>query len=274
MKPLFKIILLVTNIVLMLNTTHAIANNDENPGKIVRSNNSLATLNVKQFNNDDDQAAYALGASLGRYMGNSLKEQENLGIRLDKDQVISGVQDAFSDNNQLSDADIEKTLQSFEARVRASAQVKIEETAKENEAKGIDYCKNFLKEKSVKRTKSGLLYKVEKLGTGSPPKDSDTVFVNYIGALIDGTEFDNSYSRSEALSFRLDSVIQGWAEGLKYVNKGGKIKLVIPPELAYGKIGAPGIPPNATLVFDVELLDVKATSRADLEVNPDRVKTK
>ena len=115
----------------------------------------------------------------------------------------------------------------------------------------------------MKKTESGLLYQVEKPGAGEAPKDSDTVVVNYKGTLTDGTEFDNSYTRGEPLSFRLDGVIPGWTEGLKHIKKGGKIKLVIPPALAYGKTGVPGIPANSTLVFDVELLDVKAAPKAD-----------
>lgn len=87
--------------------------------------------------------------------------------------------------------------------------------------------------------------------------------VNYKGTLVDGSEFDNSYKRGEPLSFRLDGVIPGWTEGLKHVKKGGKIKLVIPPTLAYGETGVPGIPANSTLVFDVELLDIK--SEADVK---------
>jgi FKBP-type peptidyl-prolyl cis-trans isomerases 1 len=87
--------------------------------------------------------------------------------------------------------------------------------------------------------------------------------VNYKGTLIDGKEFDNSYTRGEPLSFRLDGVIPGWTEGLKNIKKGGKIKLVIPPALAYGKTGVPGIPANSTLVFDVELLDIKPAPKAD-----------
>ncbi|MBU5562641.1 FKBP-type peptidyl-prolyl cis-trans isomerase, partial [Escherichia sp. S69_ASV_4] len=95
------------------------------------------------------------------------------------------------------------------------------------------------------------------------------VVVNYKGTLIDGKEFDNSYTRGEPLSFRLDGVIPGWTEGLKNIKKGGKIKLVIPPELAYGKAGVPGIPPNSTLVFDVELLDVKPAPKADAKPEAD-----
>lgn len=82
----------------------------------------------------------------------------------------------------------------------------------------------------MKTSKTGLLYKVEKEGAGDAPKDSDTVVVNYKGTLIDGKEFDNSYTRGEPLSFRLDGVIPGWTEGLKNIKKGGKIKLVIPPD--------------------------------------------
>ncbi|WP_224771943.1 FKBP-type peptidyl-prolyl cis-trans isomerase, partial [Citrobacter freundii] len=78
-------------------------------------------------------------------------------------------------------------------------------------------------------------------------------------------EFDNSYTRGEPLSFRLDGVIPGWTEGLKNIKKGGKIQLVIPPDLAYGKTGVPGIPANSTLVFDVELLDIKPAPKADAQ---------
>lgn len=115
----------------------------------------------------------------------------------------------------------------------------------------------------MKTSSTGLVYQVVEAGKGEAPKDSDTVVVNYKGTLIDGKEFDNSYTRGEPLSFRLDGVIPGWTEGLKNIKKGGKIKLVIPPELAYGKAGVPGIPPNSTLVFDVELLDVKPAPKAD-----------
>lgn len=266
MKSLFKVTLLATTMALALGATQAMA---ADAAKATDSNaaapaaSAPATTDTAKFKNDDEQAAYALGASLGRYMDNSLKEQEKLGIKLDKDQLIAGVQDAFANKSKLSDADIEKTLQTFEGRVKASAQQKMEADAKANEEKGAAYSATFAKEKGVKKTESGLLYQVEKPGTGAAPKDSDTVVVNYKGTLVDGTEFDNSYTRGEPLSFRLDGVIPGWTEGLKHIKKGGKIKLVIPPALAYGKTGVPGIPANSTLVFDVELLDIKAAPKAD-----------
>jgi len=141
----------------------------------------------------------------------------------------------------------------------------MEKDAADNEAKGKVYREKFAKEKGVKTSSTGLVYKVEKEGTGAAPKDSDTVVVNYKGTLIDGKEFDNSYTRGEPLSFRLDGVIPGWTEGLKNIKKGGKIQLVIPPDLAYGKTGVPGIPANSTLVFDVELLDIKPAPKADAQ---------
>ncbi|WP_428944881.1 FKBP-type peptidyl-prolyl cis-trans isomerase [Pantoea sp. FN060301] len=254
MKSLFKVTLLATTMALALNAPMTMA--AETTAAQQAPKNSA-------FKNDDQQSAYALGASLGRYMENSLKEQEKLGIALDKDQLISGVQDAFAGKSKLSDQEIEQTLQAFEARVKGAAQAKMEKDAKENTEKGNAFAAKFAQEKGVKKTESGLLYKVEKEGNGATPKDSDTVVVNYKGTLIDGNEFDNSYTRGEPLSFRLDGVIPGWTEGLKHVKKGGKIKLVIPPQLAYGKNGVPGIPANSTLVFDVELLDIKPAAKAD-----------
>lgn len=258
MKSLFKVTLLATTMALALNAGQALA-----ADKAQASDTTAAA----KFKNDEQAAAYALGASLGRYMDNSLKEQEKLGIKLDKDQLIAGVQDAFADKSKLTDEEIEKTLQGFEGKVKAAAEAKMKQDAKDNADKGTKYLESFAKEKGVKKTESGLLYQVEKEGSGNAPKDSDTVVVNYKGTLVDGSEFDNSYKRGEPLSFRLDGVIPGWTEGLKHVKKGGKIKLAIPPALAYGENGVPGIPANSTLVFDVELLDIK--SEADLKAADD-----
>ncbi|HDG1698683.1 TPA: FKBP-type peptidyl-prolyl cis-trans isomerase [Kluyvera ascorbata] len=266
MKSLFKVTLLATTMAVALNAPLTFAADAAAKAAPAADAKAAPAAGSKAaFKNDDQKSAYALGASLGRYMENSLKEQEKLGIKLDKDQLIAGVQDAFADKSKLSDQEIEQTLQAFETRVKTSAQAKMEKDAADNEAKGKAFRDKFAKEKGVKTSKSGLLYKVEKEGTGGAPKDSDTVVVNYKGTLIDGKEFDNSYTRGEPLSFRLDGVIPGWTEGLKNIKKGGKIQLVIPPDLAYGKTGVPGIPANSTLVFDVELLDIKPAPKADAQ---------
>ncbi len=266
MKSLFKVTLLATTMAVALHAPITFAAEAAKPATTADSKAA--------FKNDDQKSAYALGASLGRYMENSLKEQEKLGIKLDKDQLIAGVQDAFADKSKLSDQEIEQTLQAFEARVKSSAQAKMEKDAADNEAKGKEYREKFAKEKGVKTSSTGLVYQVVEAGKGEAPKDSDTVVVNYKGTLIDGKEFDNSYTRGEPLSLfpsgrcypgldRRSEEHQERTEGLKNIKKGGKIKLVIPPELAYGKAGVPGIPPNSTLVFDVELLDVKPAPKAD-----------
>ncbi|MGM3173326.1 FKBP-type peptidyl-prolyl cis-trans isomerase [Dickeya lacustris] len=264
MKSLFKVTLLTAAMGLALSTgvmaEDAVKTADTAAAAPAAADAAKAA--PSKFKSDEEAAAYALGASLGRYMDNSLKEQEKLGIKLDKQQLIQGVQDAFADKSKLSDEEIEKTLQSFEGRVKEAAQAKMKQDAKDNADKGTKYRDAFAKEKGVKKTESGLLYQVDKEGTGNAPKDSDTVVVNYKGSLVDGAEFDNSYKRGEPLSFRLDGVIPGWTEGLKHVKKGGKIKLVIPPALAYGEAGVPGIPANSTLVFEVELLDIKADAEA------------
>lgn len=113
---------------------------------------------------------------------------------------------------------------------------------------------------NLKTTESGLKYADLQVGEGASPEKGDTVVVQYTGRLEDGTVFDSSYQRSQPFSFTLGvgQVIQGWDEGVSSMQVGGKRRLVIPPELAYGSRGAGGvIPPNATLEFDVELLDVR-----------------
>jgi FKBP-type peptidyl-prolyl cis-trans isomerase len=109
---------------------------------------------------------------------------------------------------------------------------------------------------------SGLMYQIETPGTGPAPKPEETVKVHYTGKLVNGTVFDSSVERGEPVEFQLNEVIPGWTEGLQKISKGGKIKLYIPPQLAYGDEGRERIPPASTLVFDVELLDIKATPAA------------
>jgi FKBP-type peptidyl-prolyl cis-trans isomerase len=106
-------------------------------------------------------------------------------------------------------------------------------------------------------TKSGLQYEVLKAGTGEAPRADDTVLVHYEGRLTDGTVFDSSYARGQPAAFGVGDVIPGWTEGLQLMRPGSKVRFTIPPELGYGASGAGGvIPPNAVLLFDVELLAV------------------
>ena len=124
--------------------------------------------------------------------------------------------------------------------------------------KGELYIERALTQEGVKKTKSGLVYKILKEGNGRRPKATDTVEVHYHGMLINGFVFDSSVDRNKKVSFPLNRVIKGWSEGLQLIKEGGKIKLMIPSELGYGDNGAPPkIPGGATIVFDIELFSIK-----------------
>jgi len=128
----------------------------------------------------------------------------------------------------------------------------------DNMAKGQAFLKQNATQPGVKTTPSGLQYKVITEGTGKAPAATDTVLVHYRGTTIDGVEFDSSYKRNEPISFPLNGVIPGWTEGVQLMKEGGKIQLFIPSDLAYGSRGAGGvIPPDSTLIFDIELLKVQ-----------------
>ena len=116
--------------------------------------------------------------------------------------------------------------------------------------------------KNVVELPDGLRYEILKPGAGAVPKPTDTVKVHYTGSLLNGTVIDSSIERGEPVEFVLNQVIPGWTEGLQKVNQGGKIRLYIPPQLAYGDSGNQGVPPGAALVFDIELLEVKAGAPA------------
>jgi FKBP-type peptidyl-prolyl cis-trans isomerase FklB len=133
---------------------------------------------------------------------------------------------------------------------------------KEQAAKNLSESKAFLaengKKEGIKTLPSGLQYKVFAEGSGKMPKAEDTVTVNYKGTLIDGTEFDNSYKRGQPATFQVKGVIKGWTEALQLMKEGSKWQFFIPPDLAYGEGGAGrSIPPNSTLIFEVELISVK-----------------
>ncbi|MGC1479641.1 MAG: FKBP-type peptidyl-prolyl cis-trans isomerase [Chthoniobacterales bacterium] len=124
--------------------------------------------------------------------------------------------------------------------------------------KGQQFLAENGKRSEVTTTASGLQYEVLNEGDGASPKATDTVEVNYRGTTIDGTEFDSSYKRGESISFPLNGVIAGWTEGVQLMKEGAKYRFYIPSELAYGKRGAGGaIGPDETLIFDVELIEVK-----------------
>lgn len=217
-----------------------------------------------QFENDDQKSAYAIGSSLGTYLKSNLAQQAELGLELDNKYILAGVNDAFSDNLQLTEDEVKTTLQQLEAKVQKLAKEKQKKDAekakleaKNNKEAGDKFRAEFAKQKDVVVLDSGLMYLAETMGEGAKPKAEDTVKVHYKGELIDGTKFDSSYDRKEPATFPLNRVIKGWTEGLQYMPVGSKFKFVIPPELAYGSTASGPIPANSTLVFEVELLEIE-----------------
>ncbi|BAO00191.1 hypothetical protein HHS_02210 [Candidatus Pantoea carbekii] len=257
MKLLFKSVLLFTAMIVIILQDVAIAENLSISSSNFLKNNLKSTKKISFLKNENQKIAYALGNSIGFYIEHFLNERQKLGIKLDKNKIIAGVRDVLIAKSKLSNQEIKKKLDILENRIVIAVNKKIEKDGQTNLVKGYAYATAFAKKKGVKKTQSGLLYQIEREGTGNIPNNSDTVSVHYKGKLIDGTEFDNSYKRDHPFSFRLDTVIPGWIEGLKHIKKGGKIKLVIPTKLAYGNNIIPAIPVNSTLVFEIELLDIK-----------------
>lgn len=159
------------------------------------------------------------------------------------------------------DAALKKPLainaQEFDAKVGQFLRQRQEERGAKEKVKGTEYVAKMAAEKGATKTPSGLIYIETAAGAGDQPTAADTVKVHYKGTLIDGTEFDSSYKRNEPATFPLGGVIKCWTEGVAKMKTGGKAKLICPPEIAYGEMGRPSIPPNATLTFEVELLEVQ-----------------
>jgi len=146
----------------------------------------------------------------------------------------------------------------YNVKVEELAQTRIKAQKEKQAIMNKEFLDKAVKEKGAVKTESGLVYLSLKEGTGAIPNAADTVIVNYRGTLIDGKEFDSSYKRNEPMEFKLDSVIKCWTEGVQQMKVGGKAKLVCPASIAYGEKGAGSvIPPDATLIFEVELLDIK-----------------
>jgi FKBP-type peptidyl-prolyl cis-trans isomerase FkpA len=158
----------------------------------------------------------------------------------------------------LTDSDAKSTLALFSKRMQDKAQARASVAGARNKAEGDAFLARNKLQKGVYATPSGLQYMVLRQGSGPRPKPGDHVRVNYRGTLLDGTVFDSSYDRGEAAEFGLDQVIPGWSEGVSMMPVGAKYRFWIPASLAYGDKGTPGGPvgPNATLVFDVELMSI------------------
>jgi len=189
--------------------------------------------------------SYAFGVAIGT----SLKETY---VALDYSAFLNGVKDVLEKDKPKME--VQKASELIQTAIMDAMAKK----AEANAAKEKEYLAENGKKDGVKTTESGLQYVVLLEGTGEKPKATDTVKVHYTGTLTDGKTFDSSVERGEPAEFVVEQVIPGWVEALQLMNVGSKYKLFIPSSLAYGAEGAGGvIPPNATLIFEVELLSIE-----------------
>jgi len=203
---------------------------------------------------DLETDAQKLGYIIGMDIGGSLKQQN---ADIDLDSLFQAIKDTYNDQPLAMTPEEAATVrESFIAKRRAEAEAERDTLAAENAAEGDKFLlENRLKE-GVQITDSGLQYKVIEMGDGPMPEATDKVTVHYRGTLLNGEEFDSSYARGEPVSFALNQVIPGWTEGVQLMPVGSKFMFFIPPDLGYGPAGGGPIGPNATLIFEVELLGI------------------
>ena len=208
------------------------------------------------------QQAYGIGASVGNFLNKDLADKKEIGIELDQALLMRGFEDALAGDAKIDEEKIREVLTALDESVRTKQEEKAKVESEKSKAEGEKYLADNAKKEGVMVTDSGLQYEVLSEGEGAKPVATDVVKVHYKGTLLDGTEFDSSYSRNEPTTFPLNRVIPGWTEGLQLMPVGSKYKFTIPSELAYGERDLGKIPANSTLVFEVELLEIQQEKKA------------
>lgn len=197
----------------------------------------------------DKKVSYIFGYDIAR-------KTKSVGFELDTQAMVQAIQDAREDKDpRLSDEEMQATMVAFQTESQAKRREQMKQMADENLQKGKDFLVENGKREGVTTTESGLQYEALQSGDGASPTKDDKVKVHYRGTLLDGTEFDSSLNRDPAV-FKVAHLIPGWVEALPLMKVGDKWKLFIPSELGYGAGGTQRIPPNSTLVFEMELLDI------------------
>lgn len=198
---------------------------------------------------EEEKLSYLLGYIL---MENTKKSE----AKLQNQAFLQGVQDSINNQKPVLE---QKEMEAIHRQIQKKAFLeKQKQEGEKNKMEGQKFLEENKNKEGVQVTESGLQYEVLTEGKGKTPTAENTVEVHYRGTLIDGTEFHSSYKRNSSIPFPLNGVIKGWTEGLQLMKEGSKYKFYIPPELAYGERGAgQDIPPHATLIFEVELLQVK-----------------
>jgi FKBP-type peptidyl-prolyl cis-trans isomerase FklB len=205
-----------------------------------------------ELKSQKEKLSYALGMDLG----NQLKKQS---IEVDPDILFRGLKDVFSNGKTLlTETETRAVINDLQNEMRKKQMDAMKLAGEKNKKEGEEFLVGNKSKEGIVTLDSGLQYKILKAGDGKKPTAEDTVICNYRGTLIDGTEFDSSYKRNQPATFPVKGVIKGWTEALQLMPAGSKWQLFIPAGLAYGERGAGGaIGPNATLIFEVELLSIQ-----------------
>jgi len=222
-------------------------------GIMLVASTALAAENL-ELKTPKDKASYAIGMDMGK----SLKKNE---VDVNPDALAKALKDVLTNQKtQLTDQEAGTILTEMQKEMQGKRQEKMKAMGEKNKTDGEAFLAENMKKEGVKTLPSGLQYKVITEGKGKSPSATDTVTVQYTGKFIDGTEFDSSFKRGQAATFALNSVIKGWTEALQLMKEGSKWQLFIPSNIAYGETGTVGGPigPNATLIFEVELVSVQA----------------
>jgi FKBP-type peptidyl-prolyl cis-trans isomerase len=214
--------------------------------------------------------SYALGMNIGSGLGANLKKQS---VDVDPALVSQGLKDAMSTGKtRLTQEEAQTVLTEVQNEVRKQQQEKTQQAAGANKTEGAAFLAANKSKEGVVTLPSGLQYKILTAGTGPKPTASDSVKCNYRGTLINGTEFDSSYKRGQPATFAVGQVIKAWTEALQLMPVGSKWQLFVPADLAYGEHGAGAeIGPNATLIFEVELLSIEDKTK-DVKSKDDKSK--
>ncbi len=200
------------------------------------------------LDSDKQKFSYAIGVQLGQ----NIRSQS---IEIDSDAFLSGISDTIKGQGLKLTAD---EMQAAARRYQAEQDLKQQQLGEQNRLAEEIFLAENKNKRGVTELVSGLQYKVLTEGQGQQPRPTDTVVVHYHGTLLDGTEFDSSYSHGQPVTISLQNVIRGWQEALPLMKVGSKWQIVVPAELAYGEQTAgPHIGPNSTLIFDIELLSIE-----------------
>ena len=211
---------------------------------------------------EKDKASYAIGMNIGKGLAENMKKDQ---VDVNNDILLRGLKDALAGNKSLlTDEQIQAALTTLQNDLRKHQQELHDAEVAKNSSAGTAFLAANKAKPGVVTLPSGLQYKIITEGNGPKPTANDVVICNYKGTLIDGTEFDSSYKRGKPASIPVGKVIKGWTEALQMMPVGSKWQLYIPPTLGYGEAGTNGGPigPNATLIFEVELMSIQPKGEA------------